>query len=527
MPENQRMTKAAGVVGSSTFLSRIFGYIRDMIFAWFFGAGVVSDAFIAAFQIPNLLRRLFGEGSLTISFIPVFTEYLTKRGKQEAFLMAYSALRILSVILVLTAVLGILVSPLIVKLIAPGFDTFHDKYSLTVLLTRIMFPYIIFICLLAFCMGILNAMGHFAAPSLAPVFLNISMIGALCLVSLFTVSPERRVLGFAVGVLAGGFLQLLLQIPFLIKKGFNFRIKGKVGFIHPALKKIGISILPAIFSASVYQIGSLTGKFLASFLPDGSISYLYYADRLAEFPLGVFGLAVATAAFPGLSRQAAEKDFDALKNTFIHSITFVLFLSIPSMVGLIVLREPIVILLFKRGAFDLTAARLTADALLFYGISIWAVSASRIIVFTFYAVQDTKTPVIIAGICVAANFILGIILMNLMAYRGIALALSISQFLNLGLLMLMLKIEIDPADWGRMMISICKILLCSGIMGIIVWKLSMQIISPGNEIFIDLLQGVAISVLAGMLVYAIAAYALRIPHISSLLQLLPVRIKRR
>jgi len=315
MSENVRVTKAAGVVGTATLISRIFGLIRDVVIAWFFGAGLAADAFFVAFRIPNLLRRLFAEGSLSVAFIPVFTEYLANRGKAEAFSLARSAIRLLSVLLVFVTIAGILLAPLIVRIIAPGFADSPEKYSLTVTLTRIIFPYIFFICLVALCMGILNVLGHFAAPAFAPVLLNLAMICSVFLISPYMADP---VTGLAIGVLIGGVLQLALQVPFLIKKGFYFWQKTKI--YHPGLKKIGILMLPTIFGAAVYQINILVGTLLASLLPGGSVSYLYYADRLVQFPLGIFAIAIATAVLPSLSRQAVTNDFEGVRDTFGHAM---------------------------------------------------------------------------------------------------------------------------------------------------------------------------------------------------------------
>jgi len=384
--ENDRVTKATGVVGSATLLSRIFGFIRDVVIAGFFGAGLSSDAFFVAFRIPNLLRRLFAEGSLSVAFIPVFTEYLTHRGKEDAFEMARSAVRLLSVLLVAVAVTGIAFSPLIIRIIAPGFADSPEKFTLTIFLTRVMFPYIFFIGMVALSMGILNVLGHFAAPALAPVFLNISIICSVFLISPHMTDP---VTGLAVGVVIGGVFQLALQVPFLIKKGFFFWQKAKIfhpglkkigrlmlptifgaavyqinmqkaKIFHPGLKKIGRLMLPTIFGAAVYQINILVGTLLASLLAEGSVSYLYYADRLVQFPLGIFAIATATAVLPSLSRQATKKDLQGVRETFSYAMKLIFFITIPSMVGLIVLREPIVALLFKRGAFDATTTHLTA-----------------------------------------------------------------------------------------------------------------------------------------------------------------------
>jgi putative peptidoglycan lipid II flippase len=293
---DSQVTKAAGVVSGATLLSRIFGLLRDIVIAGYFGAGMASDAFFVAFRIPNLLRRLFAEGSLTIAFVPVFTEYLTKDGESIAFLFARSAIRLISILLAAAAVVGILLTPLIVRIMAPGFMASPEKLELTITLTRFMFPYIFFIGLVALCMGILNALGHFAAPALAPVMLNLAMI-----VSVLFLSPhlQNPVYGLAIGVLLGGLLQLLLQIPFLLRKGMVFWEAANL--FHPGLKRIGKLMLPAVFGAAVYQINILVGTLLASLLPDGSVSYLYYADRLVQFPLGIFAIAVATAVLPSFS----------------------------------------------------------------------------------------------------------------------------------------------------------------------------------------------------------------------------------
>ncbi len=370
MLEKEKVTKAAGIVGASTLLSRIFGFARDIILAAFFGAGLHSDAFIAAFRIPNLLRRLFAEGTLVIAFVPVFTQYLDQRENKEAFDLARSAMIVLFSILLIITILGIIFSPFIVKMIAFGFKDRIEQYELTVLLTRIMFPYSLLICLVALCMGILNTLGHFAAPAVAPVLLNIAMIVSVLLVSLVSSDMTVRIIGLSCGVIAGGILQLGLQVPYLIRTGFTFFKKSVL--IHPGLKKIGLLMMPAILGAGVYQINMLIGTFLASLLPTGSISYLYYADRLVQFPLGIFAIAVATAVLPSLSRHAANQDLKGLKNTFAYSLKLILFIMLPSVAGLIVLSEPIISLLLERGEFDQYAVKMTSQALLYYCSGIWA-----------------------------------------------------------------------------------------------------------------------------------------------------------
>lgn len=519
--ENKKVAKAAGVVGAATLLSRIFGFVRDVIIASLFGAGLSSDAFFVAFRIPNLLRRLFAEGSLSIAFIPVFTEYLKTKGRNEAFSMARSAIRLLSIILVLLTLAGILLAPVIIRIIAPGFTASPEKLSITILLTRIMFPYIFFICLVALAMGILNVLDHFAAPALAPVFLNLAII---C--SAFTISPhlDQPVIGLGIGVIAGGILQLTLQIPFLIKKGFYFW--GKADFFHPGMKKIGRLMLPAIFGAAVYQINILIGTLLASLLPEGSVSYLYYADRLVQFPLGIFAIATATAVLPSLSRQAATNDMEAFKKTFTFAMQLVLFITVPAMTGLIVLREPIVALLFKRGAFSPEAVRLTAFALLCYSIGLWAFASVRIAVSTFYALQDTKTPVKIAVYSIIVNIVAGIILMGPLGHGGLALATSLSSIFNLCLLLLILKTKLGLFSWHSISISICKTILSSIIMAALVWYVSIILIPAQQSTLTDLLLGITASITTGIGSYMVLSFFLKSPELAAIFSIVTIIKKR-
>jgi putative peptidoglycan lipid II flippase len=506
--DNERVTKAAGVVGAATFLSRIFGFIRDVVIAWAFGAGLSADAFFVAFRIPNLLRRLFAEGSLSIAFIPVFTQYLAQRGKEEAFNMARSALWITSFLLAAVTVAGVLLSPLIIHLIAPGFAGASEKFSLTVKLTQLLFPYIFFIGLVALCMGILNVLGHFAAPALAPVFLNLSMIASVVFLSPRMQDP---VWGLAVGVLIGGILQLALQLPFLIKNGFRFWARSPI--YHEGLKTVGRLMVPTIFGSAVYQINILVGTLLASLLPEGSVSYLYYADRLVQFPLGIFAVATATAVLPNLSRQVAEKDIKGAKETFAHAVRLVLFITVPSMIGLIVLRTPIVDLLFRRGAFDAETTRLTAIALLYYGMGLWAFSTVRVVVSVFYALQDTKTPAKTAVVSIAANVILGIVLMGPLNHGGLALATSLASMINLGLLVRTLRTRLGGMGWKGILTSGGKTTAGSMIMGAVVWGVSRMIIPCGDDAGSGLFTGLMGSIGAGIICFVVFSLLTKAPEL--------------
>jgi putative peptidoglycan lipid II flippase len=502
--EKRQITRAAGIVGAATLISRFLGYARDMVLASIFGAGMVADAFIAAFRIPNLLRRLFGEGSLSIAFIPVFTEIMINGDRDEGHRLAVGALKLLLVLLSLVTLIGIIASPIIVKAIAPGFAQESEKLALTITLTRLMFPYLIMIGAVALCMGILNVLGHFAAPAIAPVLLNLSMIGAVVGVSHFSDSQTVRVLGLAGGVLIGGGLQLALQLPFLVKHGIRFWKRS--GLWHPAMKKVGLLILPTIFGAAVYQINILVGTLLASLLAEGSVSYLYYADRLVQFPLGVFGQATATAVLPSLSRQAAGGDYAALGDTFGHAMRLVLVITIPAMVGLIVLREPIVALLFQRGAFDAQTTRLTSMALLYYALGLWAFSAVRIVVSTFYALQDTRTPTLTATVSIVANLVLGMALMGPLKHGGVALATSVASMINLVLMVYMLRKKVGLIRWRPILTCCLKTIVASAIMAVVVVLIChlpvFEQSSPGG---LRLLTTIAIAIGSGVTVFSVVA----------------------
>jgi putative peptidoglycan lipid II flippase len=397
-----------------------------------------------------------------------------------------------------------------VRVIAPGFT--DDKLALTVTLTRIMFPYIFFVALVALCTGILNVLGHFAAPALAPVLLNLSIIG-----SVFMISPKmtKPVVGLAFGVLIGGVLQLAVQLPFLVREGFRFWEKAKM--MHPGLKRVGTLLPPVILGGAVYQINIVVGTLLGSLLKEGSVTYLYFADRLVQFPLGIFAIAAATAVLPSLSRQVAIKDYGAVKNTFGHALKLVFFVAIPAMVGLIILREPIVSLLLQRGEFDSQATGLTSQALLYYSLGLWAFSAVRIVAATFFALQDTRTPVRMATISIIANVILGVVLMRPLAHGGLALATSLASILNLGLLVRALRSKLGSLGWKSITQSVGRTLLSSSVMGIGVWTAALAIVPVEGRTLSRLFWGVAGSIATGLCIYGAISYFLKSPELSSVL----------
>jgi putative peptidoglycan lipid II flippase len=513
MRESELVTRAAGVVGAFTFLSRILGLFRDILIANFFGSGMSADAFFVAFRIPNLLRRLFAEGSFSVAFIPVFTEYLQKKSKGDALLLARVVLTSLVLILTAVTILGVILSPLIVRIIAPGFGGSSEKYALTVLLTRIMFPYIFFVSVLALLTGVLNSLKHFAAPAMAPIFLNLSMIAALVFLA-----PSMRAptVGLAIGVIVGGVIQMAVQVPLVIKKGLSFAPRWMPA--HPALKKIGLLMLPTIFGSAIYQINQLAGTLLASFLREGSVSYLYYADRLVQFPLGVFAIAISTAVLPSLSREAAEKDFDGLREILSHAIRLTMFITIPAMVGLIVLREPIIRLLFQRGAFDSFTTIMTAQALLFYSLGLWAFAALRVFVSAFYSLQDTKTPVKVAVVAMLANILFSVLLMGPLKHGGLALALSLASTLQLCILIYLLRKRLGGIEGRAVAGSMARSFLCSVIMAVFIYLLAFKLFATTMHGGIATLAiGILFIVCAGLAIYFTSAKLLGSKELASVI----------
>ncbi|MEE9936097.1 MAG: murein biosynthesis integral membrane protein MurJ [Deltaproteobacteria bacterium] len=519
--ENANVAKAAGIVGAATMVSRVFGVVRDMVIAAFFGATWMTDAFWVAFRIPNMLRRLLGEGSLTVSFVPVFTEYLQKKSREEALDLASNALTILSVLLALISVLGICLSPVIVGLIAPGFIAHREQFDLAVFLNRLMFPYIFFIALVALCMGILNSFRHFTAPALSPVLLNIAMIAATLGLRDFFAQP---VTALAAGVLAGGVLQLAMQWPALRKYGIRFRFRFSLR--HPGIRQIGALMLPAILGAGVGTINVFVGTILASLLPAGSVTYLFYADRIMEFPLGIFAIAIGTAALPSFSKHVAAGRTDELKSGISFSLRLMLFLTIPSMAALMALNAPIISVLFQRGAFDADAAVKTGQALFCYALGLWAYAMLRVFVSAFYSLKDSKWPTKAAVIALIVNVVFSLILMSPLKHNGIALAGSLSAAANVLILAWVLKTKIGGYLDRPFFLSIFKIIAASVIMlgGIFLVQTAM----PWNPLagFRSRLLFLVLAIATGGLVFLASAWWLKSPEMQALASTLKKRLGR-
>lgn len=486
--ENHSVVKAAGVIGIGTFSSRILGFARDMVLARLFGATPAADAFYVAFRIPSLLRELFAEGSMSSAFIPVFTEYRMLRSKQEAWELASAVFTTLLTIVTLVTVVGILIAPWLVQLLAPGFDANPEKVVLTTLLARVMFPYLLFISLAALAMGILNSVRAFAAPAFSPLFLNIFMIGSALFVSPYLAEP---ITGVAIGVVAGGAAQFAMQLPSLKLRGLLFGFRWQWG--HPGLRRIGKLMVPSLLGLSVTQINLTVSTILSSFFAGGP-TYLFYGMRLIQFPLGIFGVALATAILPTLSAQAARGALDELRTTFGFGLRMILFIILPAMLGLILLRQPIVHLFFEHGTFTAHDTAETSLAVLCYAVGLWAFGGVRIIVSAFYSLQDTRTPAISAAIAVAANLLFSLLLMSSLGAAGLALATALAAMVNGGILVAVLHRRLGGVDWGSVGRSSLRVLIASTPLVVVcAWVAAAQLWThPGDWIEKSIMLTIAI-----------------------------------
>ncbi len=515
------VSKKAGMVGFYTFLSRIFGLGRDTLIAYLLGAKEAADAFYVAFRIPNLLRRLLAEGALTISFIPVFTEYLRK-DKKEAKKIADYTFTLLTIILFVITVIGVVFAAFFVKMTAFGFTEDPQKYALTVQLTRITFPYIFLVSLGALAMGILNSLKHFSTPAAAPILLNVGIILTAFLLRHHVAQPSTAL---AIGVIVGGTMQILLQIPSLYKLGFLPRFAWNPK--HPGVVKIVKLLIPSIYGSAVYQLNLFAITFMASFLSTGSVSYLWYADRVMEFPLGVFAISFATVILPQLSDHAADKNMTKFKSAFMDGLRMIYFINLPATVGLIVLAELIISVLFQHGSFNAESTLFTARALQCFAIGLPFVSASRITSSAFYALQDSKTPVRAANIAVFANIAMGAILLKPFGHMGLAMGVAFGSFANFLLQMHDFRKKMGNLGLKKILPSFVKMLLASAGMGAaLYWLQPLMRASLGPAVFARLFALILL-ILIGVGVYASLAKILRIGEVEHFTKLLQRRIKRK
>jgi len=481
-------------------ISRILGYARDSMVAHFFGAGIAADAFYAAFRISNLFRRLLGEGALSASFIPVFTKYQEHEGRestQEFLSVIWTAL---AVILSILTILGIIFAPQITQLIAMGFEKTPERFALTVMLTRWMFPFLLFISLAALLTGVLNSFKSFFLPALAPACLSLAEIIYL-LSGARWLPVESQIIGLAASVSVGGLVQFFIQLPALRAKGFHLGFKWNLK--HAGLRRVGKLMVPATLGISVDQLNAFVDTICASFLVQGSITALYYSNRVMQLPLALFGIALAQVSLPAMSASVVRGEISEVKNTVNFSLRLTLFMIIPATVGLMLLGRPIVQVLFEHGEFSTQATTLTTQALFFFASGLFAFSAVKILASAFYAFQNTRAPVIVAGFCVAINIILNLLLMKPMGVGGLALATATASWVNAAALYVLLRQKLGGLGGFQIFITTLKALAASAVMGVFC-RFTMSAL---DRVPLPLLLTIAIA--GGAVIYLAGAKLLR------------------
>jgi len=509
--------KIVSILGSLTLISRILGYVRDLLIARLFGAGLVSDAFFVSFKLPNLFRRLFAEGSLNSAFIPVVSGIKSKFGRQKSDEFLSTIFSILLSFLFILLIICELLMPIIINLIAPGFSKNPEKFLLSVDLARLTFPFVVFVCLTSLIGGYLNTLGKFAAMAVTPIILNLTMI--LTLIIFFKLENQTflaKYLSFSISL--AGLIQIIWIITHLKRNNSNLIVRlPKIKLVSkpsPEFKKFFVLLTPAIIGNGAYQLNLLIDMILASTLPDGSISFLYYADRVNQLPLGVLGIAISTALLPILSKQVKENKNTEAKESISKALEFGIFFSIPAFFGILFLSEEIIKFLFFRGEFDLTDVSLTAKALVALSFGLPAFILIKILVVPFFANENTKTPIRISVFCMIVNLILNLILIGKFLHVGLAIATSVSAWINVIILSYYLffkqKYSLNKSIIKLFLKVLFSSLLMSGVLYLIMKKNILSFIGFDIQ-SINLL--LLISIFFGIITYFFSSYLLGVERL--------------
>ena len=522
MVEPARAARAAGTVSFAVFLSRILGLVRDQVFAKLFGAGLYNDAWLVAFRIPNLLRDLFAEGALSSAFVPTFTEFLEKKGRSDAWLLANLVLSGILVLLGAFTLILLFFPEVLVYLLAAGFREVPGKVEITASLLRLLAPFLMLIAMASVAMGMLNALNHFFIPALAPALFNVAVILAgLVLAPQFERWHILPIHAMAVGALLGGLLQYAVQIPLLRKEGFRFRFR--FDFEHEGVLRIIRLLAPAIVGVGAVQFNVLVNTQIASFLQEnGPVSWLSYAFRIVYLPIGLFGVAVGIVNLRDVSVFAAQKNWDELKETVANSIKLIMVMAVPSTIGLMVLAVPVVHVLFERGDFMARDTYHTAYALVCYSLGLVAYSGMKVYVPTFYALDDTRTPVRISVLAVASNLVINLVLVGFILpadirYVGLPLGTALSVILSNVLIARSFKKRLGSLGPYSVLPTFLKTLLASSVMGVVVFFTSRLFHWGGDEMgLIEKVTALALCIGTGVAVYLSFCQFLKVTEIRQL-----------
>jgi putative peptidoglycan lipid II flippase len=494
-----------------TAISRVLGLVRESVFAWLFGAGRSTDAFVAAFRIPNLLRDLFAETALSAAFVPVLASEKAK-GKEDQNRFASNVLNVLFLAAGLVSIAGVFLSPQLARLIAVGFGGVPEKIELTARLTAIVFPFLLFIALAAWAMSYLNTEGSFFLPSLAPAFFNLASIAVpVGLYGWFVRRGGDPIYGMAIGVVAGGLMQFLVQIPGLRRKGFRFR--PVIDFRDPALRRALALFIPVAVGLAASRINITVSTVLVSLLEEKSMTWLNYAFRVMHLPLGLFGIAVGTVALPRLSRLAGEGRLEEIRETVTDSLKMVFVMTIPAAAVMAFLASPITRLIYERGKFTPLDTAATAQALVLYLLGIPFMSALRNAAAAFYAWKDARTPMRAGLASIAANIVLNLILMRPLGFLAFPLSATIAAVLNLGILMALLPRKIGPTDWGPLAGFCLRTTAAAAAGGAVGWFLNTELARIPGPAFLSSLLGVVLAGAAALAVFYAAGRLLGLREI--------------
>ena len=514
------VTRNVGKVSAATFFSRVLGLLRDQVFAALFGAGTAADAFNMAFRVPNLLRDLFAEGAMSASFVPTFTAWREQHGDEAAWALGRQLMVTLLTVLLGLCALGWVFAPQLIRLLAGGFGAVPGKLELTVSLTRVMLPFLPAVALAAAAMGMLNARGVFFLPALAPALLNLGMIVfGLALIPACRSFGWPIITAMALGVVLGGVLQFVFQLPALYRLGF--RLRPELPNWHPGVRRVASLMLPATVGLAATQLNIFVSQTIAASFREGSVSWLQYAFRLMQLPIGLFGVAVATVSLPALSRAAVRRDTPAVRATLSESVRLVLLLTVPSAMFLAVMARPILALLFQHGRFHAADTVATADALVMYCVGLPAFAAVGIFTRAFYALGDTRTPVRATFVAVGVNLVLNLMFVGPLAvlglaHRGLALATSVTAFMNLAQLSLRLRTRLGGIDGRRMAGAFARIVLASAISAAV---LALALHALGDITTRGLMVRVGVVLGGGVLGLGVLVLCLRVLRVEELAML--------
>ena len=502
------LIKSASIISSGTFLSRLLGFLRDILMAGTFGTGWFAQAFFVAFRIPNMFRDLAGEGASNAALVPVFSEYLVTKDRQEFWKLVNTVFIAFFLIVSLITIIGILLSPLLVRLIAPGFMQNIEKLNLTISINRPLFAYLILISTTAFIMAVLHTFKSFFAPSFFPCVFNLTLITSIILAD----NSVAGIWKLVAGVIVAGILQIVIQLPAMFKCGFRFRsfnFQKKI-FRHPGVRLIGRLMVPRVLGTAIYQLNILIDTIFASFsflVGQGAIAAVYYSSRLIQFPLGIFGHSISNATLPTLSELAVKKEMNKFAETVEFSLTNILFIIIPSSLGLIIMSRPIVRIIFERGEFTQYSTMITSVALAFYAIGLAGYAANKFLALCFNALQNTITPVKTAGLALILNIAFNVLFVVVLKTKiaGLAFASSLSAIISAFILYNLLHKRISQINSKRIMSQVIRMLVSGIFMSLAIFISSHRLMQSTH-----LISGVVLTICIGIVVYILSAFFLRV-----------------